>query len=209
MPTFRRITIVVTRAWAAWRELVALARLPPRVTRFYVRALLTALAARDRFALVASARPRELRTLLELARGANRVVELGTGTAWTAIAFALADPQRTVATYDPREFEQRQRYLAMVPSHVRQRIDLRPERGDVRGSGAPVDLLFIDIGAHTKEQTVDAYNAWAALVAPGGTIAFHDYSDAWPGVREAVESLGLTGALAGVLFVTRKDDTSG
>jgi predicted O-methyltransferase YrrM len=181
-------------------ELIAFAGLPRRVRAFYTRAVLSALRTRDRFALIASARPRELRALLEAARGAKHVVELGTGTAWTAISLALADEGRSVVSFDPWHFDQRERYLGMVKPEVRERIELRRERG----SADPVDALFIDIGDHARDLTVAAYEAWEGAVVPGGVIAFHDYSDAWPGVREAVAALGLTGTLTGVLFVVRK-----
>lgn len=187
---------------ALWAEVTAFARLPRRVQWFYARALATGVVTRDRFALIASARPRELHALVEAAGAAKRVVELGTGTAWTAIALALADANRTVTSYDPWQFEQRQRYLAMIPEGARRRIDLRQARGEESPSGPPVDLLFIDIGDHAQALTVDAYNAWRPFLRPGGVVAFHDYGDAWPGVRAAVEELGLTGAVSGVLFVS-------
>src|SRR5262249_42736852 len=149
------------RGLAAAQELVALCALPGPVRRFYLRAMLTALATRDRFSLVAHARPRELRALLGVAGGAADVVELGTGTAWTAVALVLADPARRVETYDPKDFPERERYLRLAPPSARERIVIRAEAGE-SGPSTPtqVDLLFVDIGRHTREQTVAAFEAW-------------------------------------------------
>ncbi len=42
-------------------------------------------------------------------------------------------------------------------------------------------------------------------MVPGGAVAFHDYDHPeYPGVREAVEELGLRGQPVGGMFVWRK-----
>jgi hypothetical protein len=195
---------LLTRLPAVARESVALLRLPRRVRQFYLRALLTAWRTGDNLSLVASARPYELRRLLELARTAVNVVELGTGTAWTAIALILDDERRRVITYDPIERD-RSRYLRLVSPSIRDRIELRSECGEV-GPSEPmeVELLFIDIGQHRSETTFAAFEAWEPSVVVGGIVVFHDYGEKWPGVREAVERLGLEGDISGVLFSWRK-----
>jgi predicted O-methyltransferase YrrM len=49
--------------------------------------------------------------LLALARDCDPVVELGTGTAWSAIALALDDRTRRVITCDPWVRHEREAYL--------------------------------------------------------------------------------------------------
>lgn len=74
---------------------------PPRVAAFHARALVHALRAGDAFALQSATRRGDVATLLKLAQDRRYIVELGTAVAWTAGAFALADPQRRVLSFDP------------------------------------------------------------------------------------------------------------
>lgn len=187
------------------RELRRLRALPPRVGLFYVRAWLAALRSRDRFTLDSASRPSDVATLLALARGHAATVELGTGTAWTAIALALADDRRRVVSYDPVVRPQRERYLALAPGQAQARIDLHDDAAEaVQPEPASVGFLFIDC-AHDRETTAAAFRAWEAAIRPGGVVAFHDYDHpVYPGVREAVEELGLRGTTDGGVFVWRK-----
>jgi len=171
---------------------------------FYTRALLLALRLRDSNSLKIASRPRELAALLRAARGRTRVVEHGTATAWAAIALALENPRRHVATYDPEQVPHRARYLALVPASVRSRIELVSRPGE-----QPLDhhvnteLLFLD-GPHRRAELVRDFTAWRHRLAPGALVAFHDYDDPdWPGVAEAVRDLALTGDACGRLFVAR------
>ena len=96
----------------------------------------------------------ELGRLLALARGRHTVVELGTGTAWTAIALALADPKRRVVSYDPIARGERQRYLHLAGASVSERIELLElpgESGPQPGAAAP-ELVFID-SSHEREES--------------------------------------------------------
>lgn len=197
------------RLMAGVREIRGLVGLPSQVRRFYLRALLIALSVRDKFSLKAAIRPRDLRALLGLARGCTCVVELGTGTGWASIALVLADPDRVVTTCDLTEFRYRDRYLSLVDPPTRTRIvfELRAaESGPAISNG--IDLLFIDVGFHEKELNVASFCAWEPSVVPGGIVAFHDYGEWFPGVREAVEELGLEGEVNERLFVWRKDASS-
>jgi len=46
--------------------------------------------------------------------------------------------------------------------------------------------------------------AWRPALAPDAVVAFDDYDHPdYPGVREAIEQLGLPGERAGTLFVYR------
>ena len=119
--------------------------LPPRVLWFHWRARRVAWRTDDLFSLVSVTRPADIRVLLDLASGCDRVVELGTATGWTAITLALDDPKRRVVTYDvlPREPE---RYLKLVSPDVTERIELVLAPGSTGRprDQQPVDLLYID-----------------------------------------------------------------
>jgi predicted O-methyltransferase YrrM len=196
------------RAAAMRRELrllLSLRPLPARVARFFWRAWRHAWRTGDRFSLVSPARPAELAELLDLARGRTAVVELGTGTAWTAISLALAEPARRVISCDPCVRVEREAYLDLAGVPVRERIELRdePDTAGPRAGDPPVQMLFID-SSHAREPTVAAFRAWRLALAPGAIVVFHDHGNPeYPGVREAVEDLELSGRSSGSLFVWR------
>jgi predicted O-methyltransferase YrrM len=176
--------------------------LPPRVARFHFRARRAAARAGDEFSLVSATRPTDLAVLLALARGRRRVVELGTATAWTAISFAIADPGREVTSFDPVDRPERERYLSLAGARVRQRVELvtAPGVSGPRDSRA-VDLLYVD-SSHARQETIDELHAWRPVLAPGALVVLDDYVNAdFPGVREAVLELGLSGEQRGMLFV--------
>ena len=176
--------------------------LPLRVAWFQARARVVAHRRDDRFSLTSVTRPDDLRTLLSLAAGAGHVVELGTATGWTAISLALADPARRVTSFDPVSRPEPARYLQLVGPEVRSRISLVTAPGsDGPRDDRPVDLLYID-SSHERQPTIDEVQAWRPVLAPGAAIVFDDYAHPdYPGVREAVQELGLDGRLVGTLFV--------
>jgi predicted O-methyltransferase YrrM len=184
------------------RYLAQLRGLPIPVARFHWRARRLARRTSDRFSLTSATRAADLGLLLTIARGRKRVVELGTGTAWTAVALALEDPERHVISYDPIAIPERERYLRLVEPSVRSRIELvRAAGSSGPRSDEPVDLLYVD-SSHMREQTVEELYAWMPVMRTGSTIAFDDYGHPdFPGVREAVEELGLAGVQRGTLFV--------
>jgi predicted O-methyltransferase YrrM len=174
------------------------------VAWFQARARRAARADDDEFSLVSATRPGDLARLLRLARGRREVVELGTGTAWTAISLALADPARRVTTFDPIIRPERQTYLQLAGPRARARVELRDEPGD-RGPGGlrGVDFLFVD-SSHEREDTVREFEAWRPALAPGAIVVFDDYDHPdYRGVRAAIEQLDLPGEQAGTLFVHR------
>jgi predicted O-methyltransferase YrrM len=184
-------------------RLPALRVLPPRVALFHARALVHALRAGDTFAVQSATRPADVATLLRLARGRRYVVELGTATGWTTAAFALADADRRVLSFDPVEQPHRARYLALLPAHTRERVTLvrAPGAEGPEHAQAPVDLLFID-STHERDDTIAEVKAWRSRLRPGALVVFHDYDNpAFPGVREAVELLDLSGSAQGGSFV--------
>lgn len=185
------------RLLAPW--LWGLRRLPPRVALFQARALLLALRLDDRFALASVSRPGDVRLLLDLARGRELVVELGTATGWTAASLALQGAR--VVSFDPVVQEHRERYLALLPADARGRIDLRRAAGADGSTDGPVDLLFVD-STHERDATIAEFEAWRPRLAPGALVVFHDHGNpAFPGVAAAVEALGLSGEARDGVFV--------
>ena len=191
----RRVAAAAGRAWVLVRLL------PPRVAWFYLRARRAAARSGDEWSLESATKPESLALLLRLARGRRSVVEIGTGTAWTTAALALADRERRVVSYDPVVRPERKRYLDL--SGARSRIALR-ERGGEAGpepADPPPDFVFVD-GSHEKELTIRTFEAWRDALAPGGAIAFHDYrNELYPGVTEAIDELGLAGDVERDVFV--------
>jgi predicted O-methyltransferase YrrM len=172
------------------------------VAWFQLRARRLARETGDTFSLTSVTRPRDLQTLLAVARGRRTVVELGTATGWTAISLALADAGRTVLSCDVAERDQPRRYLALVGAEVRARIELAIRSGsDGPPDNARVDLLYID-SSHERAQTIAEVQAWRRVLPAGAAVVFDDYTHpAYPGVREAVAELGLSGEQHGTLFV--------
>jgi hypothetical protein len=87
---------------------------------------------------------------------------------------------------------------------VCERIEIR-EEADSRGprEGESVELLFVD-SSHDRESVLAAFRAWREALVPGAVIDFHDYDHpSFPGVREAIDELGLAGRQCGGLFVWR------
>lgn len=187
-------------------QALALARLPPRVVVFYLRALALGRRSGDTVSLAIAARPRELAELLRAARDAATVAEVGTGTGWTAIALVLARPDRHVHSFDVGEYEQRARYLELVPPHVRHRLHLAIRDGR---EGPPpdlpeLDLLFID-SSHEQEETVTTFRLWSERLRPGASVAFHDFgNEHYPGVARGVAELGLDGEERAGTYLWRK-----
>jgi precorrin-6B methylase 2 len=187
-------------------QAVALVRLPPRVIAFYVRALWVGRQSGDTKSLAIAARPRDLAELLRAADGATTVAEVGTGTAWTAVALTLARPDRHVHSFDVSEHVQRARYLELAGGGVRDRLHLaiRDGREGPPAALPEIDFLFID-SSHEREETVSTFLLWSERVRPGGTVAFHDYADEqYPGVAQAVAQLGLQGEERAGMFLWRK-----
>jgi len=172
-----------------------------RVRWFLWRARRAARRLGHEWALEAATRRGDLAALLRLARGRRRVVELGTGPGWTAIALAVADRNREVTTFDPVVHENRDRYLALAPGAAG-RVEFVQATGvEARGDG--VELLFVD-STHDREPTLAEFRAWQPRLAPGAVVAFHDYGHPdFPGVAEAVEEMGLRGKREGGMFVWR------
>jgi predicted O-methyltransferase YrrM len=187
------------------REMRALAQLrclPPNVALFQWRARRLARRAGDEFALVSGTRPHNLALLLSAASGRRRVVELGTGSGWTAVSLVLADRTCEVVSYDPIIRPERDRYFRLANWKARERLQLVSAPGDQgpRDSRA-VDLLYID-SAHEREETIREVRTWLPALSGGSLIVFDDFGHPeYPGVEEAVRHLGLKGEQRGSLFI--------
>jgi predicted O-methyltransferase YrrM len=182
-----------------------LLRLPPRVALFYSRARRSAARSGDDWSLQSATGPESLARLLRLARGRRRVVEIGTGTAWTTAALALADRERRVLSFDPKVWPERARYLRLAGPDAAARIEL-VEGGGENGPGGrdfTPDMLFVD-GSHERDLTIRTVESWRPVLAPGAIVAFHDWENPeYPGVSAAIRALDLRGEAVGDVFVWR------
>jgi predicted O-methyltransferase YrrM len=175
------------------------------VAIFYSRARRTAARTGDEWSLRSATGPESLAVLLRLARGRRHVVEIGTGTAWTTAALALADGERRVLSFDPTEWPARERYLRLAGADAAARIELVAGGGEDGPGGRPwrPDMLFVD-GSHERELTVRTFDSWRPALRPGAIVAFHDHENPdYPGVGEAIRALGLHGEAVGDVFVWR------
>jgi predicted O-methyltransferase YrrM len=198
---------VLDRARTLRREMRFLAELrllPPRVALFQWRAWRLASRLGDSFSPVSRTEARKLAVLLNAARGRRRVVELGTGTAWTTISLVLADPGREVLSYDPIERPERDRYLRLVSAETRRRLKFVGASGDDGPLDSElVDLLYID-SSHHREDTISEVEAWRPALGQGSLVVFDDFAHSdYPGVEEAVRYLGLVGDQRHGLFIHR------
>jgi SAM-dependent methyltransferase len=196
----RRLLAETTR-----KAILGLRVLPHRPALFYIRANVRAFRLDDRWSFWSSLPPRELSVLVELARGRKTVVELGTGTGWTALVLALAEPERVVRTYDTQVKPHRAAYFALADADARARVLFVEGRGEeAEPPPQPVDLLYVDSN-HDREVVRRSFEHWHDSIASGGFAAFDDYvNDNYPGVRAAVSDLGLQGRTAGRLFIWEK-----
>ena len=195
---------VLRQWWRLIRYLPQVRELPARIALFQYRARISATRAHDEFSLISATRPADLALLLQLARGRRRVLEIGTGTGWTALSLALADRQRTVVSYDPVDRAERQLYLRLVDAQTRERVTFVPAPGAEGPRDAePVDLLYVD-SLHQRNETIREFEAWRPVLRDGALVLFDDFSHpGYPGVHEAVHELGLEGEQLGTLFVHR------
>jgi predicted O-methyltransferase YrrM len=189
----------------AWQTRV----LPRRVAILQLRARARARRAGDVFSLTSATRPADLARILRLAAGRRHVVELGTGTAWTAVALAAADPARRVTSFDPIARPERERYLALLAPDARARIDLVEAPG-AAGPRSPlrVDMLYID-SSHERADVLAEVRAWDQVLGAGSLVVLDDYGHVqYPGVADAVAELGLAGTRQGTLFVHVRDPSA-
>ena len=178
--------------------------LPRPIRRFRRRAIALALRSRDLMAIRYTVPTSQLRILLALTERRRRIVEIGTGWGWTAATLVLADPDCAVETYDPVVPPLRSAYLDLLPAEARARVELVQARGeDATVSDRQVDVLFID-DAHDTAEIVATVSRWRPALASDAIVVFDDFGeDYYPGVRAAVDELGLSGYPSGRFFVAQ------
>ena len=200
------------QAHAVAKQAKYLRAMPPRVARFYLRAWITLMRTHDGWSSIAVTRPRDVVRLLKLADGRRAAVELGTGTAWTTTALALADDQRRVVSYDPVAREERERYLALVPSAVARAgsscTPCRPSTSSRRPARS--SFLFIDT-EHDRITTGESFRRWEPALRPAAAVRSTRPATTAHGGRRCtaasprrVAELGLEGVYGGGIFVWRK-----
>ena len=190
-------------AASEWRfAAAALRRLPPRVALFNLRARRVARQTADAFSLQSALRPAKLATLLDAAAGRSVLVELGTGTAWTTIALALADPNRTILSYDILERE-RAPYLALVPDWCG-RGSSSSRRPPKMARAMSAASSCCSSRALTSAIRRSPRSPSGGPAGPGALVVFDDYGHPdYPGVAEAVAALGATGTVRASMFLWR------
>lgn len=114
----------------------------------------------------------EFVVLLKYLEGKKSVLEIGTNTGGTAVAFATV-VHSLVVTIDIDPIADQKALLRLTPN-------VCFETGDSRGIrsrfGKLVDCLYID-GDHSEEACRTDYELYKDLVKPGGMIAFHDIAN--------------------------------
>lgn len=153
----------------------------------------------------------EGRTLAALAQG-KAVLEIGSYCGRSTICLAqTAESVHAVDPFDGRATTVRQDTLTRFMENV-VRYGVLEKITVLQGESQMVvpnidqkfDLAFID-GAHDRMSVLGDADMAIKALAPGGLLAFHDYSDSDPGVMAAVDCLVARGAklldLTGTLAV--------
>lgn len=141
-------------------------------------------------------RQSEAKTLENLARG-KRVLEIGSYAGLSTIVMARVAESVVASDYfdgrgTPTPISTREAFETNIKRYgVAEKITVHNPDEPIAGE---YDLIFID-GAHDRESVESDICKARECLAPGGTIAFHDYGEpAHPGVREAVEAFVSDGA---------------
>jgi len=121
--------------------------------------------------------PEYLYNLSKNTKGKGAVVEIGTCAGKSTIALAHAQKEkngRKIVTIDIVEHADLKNNLskANVEDYVTRLIN--KSKLVASNWSEPVELLWID-GGHSYPAVETDIKSWAALVIPGGIMAFHDY----------------------------------
>jgi predicted O-methyltransferase YrrM len=126
----------------------------------------------------------ELVWLAEQAGKSKRILEVGSHLGRSTSALAI-NTRGVVYAVDLWQDEKVYRDFML-----RKALNVFPVRGDSVTRSTQVagefDFIFIDAD-HSYEAVKADIAAWSKRLAPGGTIAGHDYDAHWPGVMRAVD----------------------
>ena len=134
--------------------------------------------------------PAEGKALAKLARN-KRVLEIGSYAGLSTICLARTAKSLTAVDYfdgrcTPFPSDTREAFETNIVRYgVADKITIQSPDEPLTGE---YDLAFID-GAHDADSVRADIRKVLDVLAPGGLIAFHDYSDRDPGVRDAVDEL--------------------
>jgi hypothetical protein len=150
--------------------------------------------------------------LYDLSKGKGLVVDLGCCVGASAAIMSMhAKRVITVdAFWENKEWEERIGYSYEL---VKKDMERFPNVEVVKSTTADfakhledgsVDLLFIDAG-HEYEMVKADDKLYRPKVKEGGIIAFHDFSNYWPGVVEFVNELHCDKTIRGWVAITEKE----
>lgn len=111
-----------------------------------------------------------LRMLVQLIQ-AERVLEIGTFTGYSALSMAMALPENgrlITCDVDPKATEIARRYWAQSPHGAKIDLRLAPALETIDTLEGPFDLVFIDAD---KENYIHYWDACMPLVRQGGLLA--------------------------------------
>jgi predicted O-methyltransferase YrrM len=134
------------------------------------------------------------------ADGTSAIVEIGSYKGRSTLLLALAASElgrgTTVVAIDPHTGYHfgngADTYDALVSAleaaGVTSVVDVRRERSADAELELPIALGFVD-GLHDADSVREDRTQIARRLVPGGLVAFHDYTESFPGVVEAVNEL--------------------
>ena len=154
--------------------------------------------------------PNQMEFLFPYALKAKNILEIGTYAGKSTLFWTLSNPEATIVTTDT---------CIGVPANGITGLSILPEvvsAGKIialkedshelaKRFNFPIDLLFID-GSHKYSDVCRDITDWLPKLK--GIIVVHDYMDAWPEIKQAVDNC-LRGKIELIsdkndLFVARK-----
>ena len=127
------------------------------------------------------------------------MVEVGVfrGKSFSFLMTEIANSGKNIRAYGVDDFKSLMGWRIEESIHEAFLLNLAPHAGKYQlfamssveaaamFSYAIIDFCFID-ASHDYENVLRDIRAWLPKMKPGSVIAGHDYTDEWPGVRQAV-----------------------
>lgn len=128
--------------------------------------------------------------LYPYAQKAENILEIGTYAGKSTLFWALCNPDARIITTDTCIGVPANGItgLSILPQVVAQGqiVALKENSHELaKRFNQPIDLLFID-GGHEYAAVCQDITDWLPKVK--GIIVMHDYMDAWPGIKQAVDN---------------------